>query len=368
MSIYSSGNRAWAICDTCGFRGKYTDMVTEPITRKRVHKRCMDKKVVSKPVLLDAERIVLQNPRPDVAITQDVESLTLTFISATDGVGSFWLDLSPLFYPGLTIATTVDGVASSSFTVPQHAAGRYDFTLSDLALGVRTVAVSVSYNGVVVGTASVSAGVWSGGDGGDTVSGNAADNSISGGGGGDSILGVAGNDTISGGSGNDTLNGGDDSDLLTGGEGADVLTGGDGDDTIEGGNGNDDIGAGNGNDSILGGAGNDTINAGAGDDTIDAGAGGQAITLGSGSDRVEFRTGCGQNAIFDLAAGDVIAIETNINGTGMTSFADLLADGRVTGATDPVIELSAVKNSFTDFVQCIGITFGDLSGSNVVFF
>lgn len=427
MSNFSGGARAWAVCDTCGFRGRYTEMVTEPVTRKRVHKRCMDKKVVSRPVILDAERIALQHPRPDAQFTAVAHPLTLTFISAAGAVAAFWLDISPLFAADMTVTVYVDGVQSGSpFSVTQAemARRRVDFPVTLSGLASRTVSVAVQSGGITIGTASATGNGWVGDDtsevgtggdeansivgaggndslsgmgGADTLDGDAGADLIIGGSGNDSIGGGTGADNIDGGTGDDTVDAGDDNDSVVGGEGNDTLdggngvdtlvagngddsaTGGDGDDalfgqggndTVSGGAGHDYVDGGEGNDSLAGGAGNDTIDAGAGNDTI-LGDGGAVnfVTFGTGSDRLELRDGCGGQFTLDFnAASDVIAIQTNINGSGMTSFADLLADGRVTGATDPVIELSTVNGSFTDFVQCVGNTFGQLSGSNVVFF
>jgi Ca2+-binding RTX toxin-like protein len=65
-----------------------------------------------------------------------------------------------------------------------------------------------------------------GGDGNDTLTGNAADNTL---------FGRAGNDLIMGSDGADTLNGNSDNDTLIGGEGADSMIGGVGDDRLVGG-------------------------------------------------------------------------------------------------------------------------------------
>lgn len=71
-----------------------------------------------------------------------------------------------------------------------------------------------------------------GGDGNDTMKGNAGDNILSGGDGDDIIDGGAGNDTLAGGKGHDVLNGGagDDSFMISGG--ADIYKGGSGYDAL----------------------------------------------------------------------------------------------------------------------------------------
>lgn len=73
-----------------------------------------------------------------------------------------------------------------------------------------------------------------GGNGEDTLTGEAGDDTISGGNGKDELFGLAGNDIISGDNGPDLLNGGLGNDTLTGGNGPDifVLAAGEGTDTI----------------------------------------------------------------------------------------------------------------------------------------
>ena len=96
-----------------------------------------------------------------------------------------------------------------------------------------------------------------GGDGNDTIIGNAADNELRGRGGNDTIYGGRGNDSIDGGGGNDTV---------YGGRGNDSIDGGSGDDKIYGGRGNDVLRGGAGADTFIGGAGYDQMYAGNGQD------------------------------------------------------------------------------------------------------
>jgi Ca2+-binding RTX toxin-like protein len=184
-----------------------------------------------------------------------------------------------------------------------------------------------------------------GGDGGDTLGGNAADNHLQGMRGDDTLRGYAGNDTLDGGVGNDNLDGGTGNDILIGGAGADVITGGDGYDTASystssaavnvnlatgtglegdaegdhlsgiehlvgsslgdqliadslgdmldgnagsdvllGGAGNDTLNGGQDDDSLRGRAGNDTLDGGFGNDHLDGGAGDDTLTGGAGAD------------------------------------------------------------------------------------
>jgi hypothetical protein len=208
-----------------------------------------------------------------------------------------------------------------------------------------------------------------GGNGHDHLEGGIGNDSIEGGDGNDSILGEAGNDTLVGGLGNDTLVGGDDHDSIDGGDGADVLAGGAGDDTLIGGNGNDDLSGGIGNDSIHGGAGNDTIDAGAGNDTVDSGTEGQLVTLGAGADLLIVNSNSGAVVVTDFTElEDVIQIEGNVNATGLASYDDLVAEGRITqGGPDAIIDLSPVNGTLLHYVYLIGTLIGDLNDTNVTF-
>ena len=100
---------------------------------------------------------------------------------------------------------------------------------------------------------------YDGGEGHDTILGDAGD---------DTLTGGEGYDRIRGGSGDDTIYGGDDIDILRGDSGDDEIYGGEGKDTILGDEGDDEIYGGAGNDTILGGGGDDTLTGGAGEDTF----------------------------------------------------------------------------------------------------
>jgi Ca2+-binding RTX toxin-like protein len=81
---------------------------------------------------------------------------------------------------------------------------------------------------------------------------------LSGGSGNDQIFGTpVGNNVIGGGSGNDLIEGGSEKDTLTGGDGDDVIKGFGGRDLISGGAGEDDLDGGRADDRIYGGPGND---------------------------------------------------------------------------------------------------------------
>ena len=113
-----------------------------------------------------------------------------------------------------------------------------------------------------------------GGDGNDTLTGDAAN---------DTLVGMAGDDSLDGGAGNDSLNGGDDNDTLTGGSGNDHLDGMAGDDSLDGGAGNDSLAGGDGNDTLTGDAGNDHLDGQAGNDDCDGGTGRDSVLGGTGT-------------------------------------------------------------------------------------
>lgn len=113
-----------------------------------------------------------------------------------------------------------------------------------------------------------------GGEGNDTLKGNAAAPTT--------LVGGEGDDTLEGGSQDDTLEGGAGNDTLDGGSNADYLMGGSGDDSLAGGTGNDTLAGGLGNDTLVGGDGADTYVYTGGQDEITfqvSRAGGDRIDL-----------------------------------------------------------------------------------------
>ncbi|MFC4166480.1 S8 family serine peptidase [Teichococcus aestuarii] len=168
-----------------------------------------------------------------------------------------------------------------------------------------------------------------GGDGGDTLIGNAAANRLDGHRGNDTLRGMAGDDTLIGGEGEDRLDGGSGNDLMAGGAGNDTYivdsTGdrieertGEGLDTVEasvshvlsagvewlrlmgaerlngtgnagenvliGNEANNVLDGGAGDDWLLGRGGDDTLIGGAGNDRLDGGAGRNRLAGGPGDD------------------------------------------------------------------------------------
>ena len=79
------------------------------------------------------------------------------------------------------------------------------------------------------------------------------------GGGGDALKGGDGSDTVDGDAGGDTLSGGEGSDTVNGGEGNDRLKGGGNNDDVNGDAGRDELAGGHGNDHCIGGPDPDSI-------------------------------------------------------------------------------------------------------------
>ena len=159
--------------------------------------------------------------------------------------------------------------------------------------------------------------VLEGGDGNDTLTGGNLDDVINGGADDDLIEGGLGTDDLDGGSGIDTVSyenaasgvgvdlstgtavggdgndtianvenivGSDFSDTLIGDDGANVIEGQDGDDTIDGLGGDDTILGGEGDDTIQGGQGSDDLQGGAGLDILGGGIGDDTLSGGDEAD------------------------------------------------------------------------------------
>ncbi|WP_368188454.1 M10 family metallopeptidase C-terminal domain-containing protein [Aestuariibius sp. HNIBRBA575] len=214
----------------------------------------------------------------------------------------------------------------------------------DQSVDMRSEAISDigGYDGNVVIARDTVIENYIGGNGRDTVIGNAADNHIDGNSGNDTLTGGAGNDTIIGGAGTDTAlldvasdtitvadlgtgieiisalgtdlfsgierftfsdatlslaevmalipdalstqTGTSGNDVLTGTSGRDELIGDAGDDRLEGGAGDDRLIGGDGNDGLKGQDGDDYIEGGAGHDRLPGEAGNDTIYGGDGND------------------------------------------------------------------------------------
>ena len=159
-----------------------------------------------------------------------------------------------------------------------------------------------------------------GGDGADSMLGNAGDNMLAGNTGGDTLDGGAGNDSLDGGTGDDYLIGGTGMDFAdygsvsgaltvnlaagtasgsdigtdallgiegaAGGQGADFFIGDTGDNLLSGNAGGDTLNGEGGNDSLMGGEGADSLIGGAGDDLMVTDGMGDHIEAGDGDDVV----------------------------------------------------------------------------------
>ena len=132
-----------------------------------------------------------------------------------------------------------------------------------------------------------------GGEGNDTIIGNALDNAIWGGAshdyldgssGNDVLYGSAGTDTLDGGVGDDTLYGGNQADSLRGGHGLNLLYGGNGNDTLSGGRDADTLYGEGGADAIWAGGGRDFASGGDGDDRIGGMTGADTLYGDAGND------------------------------------------------------------------------------------
>jgi serralysin len=219
--------------------------------------------------------------------------------------------------------------------------------------------------------------IFGGRSGADSIDG--AD-SIHGGLGNDIVYGNAGNDILSGdigvdiifaGLGDDTVYGGanavfpnDEADLLHGNTGNDLLFGNGGNDTIFGGNGA--ASPVDGNDTIYGGVGNDIIYGNGGDDVLDGNIGNDTLYGGVGNDTFVFLSDSSVDVLgnFDnpgSAIGDIIHIQSNINGSDISSVSDIFSHMSVDinghtqidlGGGNLVIVVNTIPSDFTveDFV------------------
>lgn len=189
--------------------------------------------------------------------------------------------------------------------------------------------------------------VLSGGEGDDGIDGGDGDNFLAGGGGDDNIVAGVGDDTIDGGTGGDTLDGGAGDNVVAGGLGDDLVFAGNGDDTLFGGGGNDTIDGFGGDDFMGGGSGDDTLLTGLGDDTMSG---------GSGDDVFYFDTNFGDDVISDLAPGDTILLENDINGSGIATPSDVIPF--VTGGVQNGEDFTVITFG-TDTIRIEGIDSAD---------
>lgn len=148
------------------------------------------------------------------------------------------------------------------------------------------------------------------------------------------------------GHGGDDGSGPPSGDYLFGQDGNDVLFGGRGDDVLDGGA---------DNDVLIGGQGNDLLQGGSGNDLLAGNAGADSLVGGAGDDVFHFESGFGRDVVLDFRPGeDVISIQANINGSGITSADDLV--GRISSDdTGTVINLGD-----GDQIKLVGVSTEDL--------
>ncbi|WP_341367465.1 M10 family metallopeptidase C-terminal domain-containing protein [Yoonia sp. BS5-3] len=231
-------------------------------------------------------------------------------------------------------------------------------------------------NGAVIENAT-------GGDGDDTLIGNAVDNVLVGNGGSDEIIGGRGDDEIDTGTGNDEANGNSGSDeisadsgtnTLFGSSGFDDITGGTGVDIIDGGSGDDNISGGNGGDTIYGGKGDDTISGDGGADIIIGGLGADTLTGGAGADDFVFEfisdsyaDSTRRDTITDFETGTDDIDLSNIGGltfVGTTGFSNTAGEVRLEeSGGDTIVQLDSDGDGNADleiFVDGVtGLSSGD---------
>jgi Ca2+-binding RTX toxin-like protein len=165
---------------------------------------------------------------------------------------------------------------------------------------------------------------------GDLIRGFTGADSLRGRGGDDLIYGNQNDDQIYGNLGNDTLYGGQDNDAMFGGQNDDVVYGNFADDQIYGNLGDDTLYGGQDNDALFGGWGQDHLYGNKGNDTL---------TGGINADRFYFGNLSDQDTITDFDDGvDLIAIASNVNGSGIVSTADALAASSQVG-DDVIVDL-----------------------------
>jgi Ca2+-binding RTX toxin-like protein len=136
-------------------------------------------------------------------------------------------------------------------------------------------------------------------------------------------------------------NGGNGPDTLTGNAGNDILIGGNGEDTLIGNAGNDTLIGGNATDLLLGNAGDDLLSGGNGADTLRGGLGNDTLTGGSGGDVFVFASGDGTDRITDFnLSNDQIGL------TGGLTFGNLSFSGNnIIFGTDVLAVLTGVNTT-----------------------
>jgi Ca2+-binding RTX toxin-like protein len=235
-----------------------------------------------------------------------------------------------------------------------------------------TAAVSVDLQtGTASGFASIAniANV-TGGNGADTLRGDAGANILSGGNGNDLLFGGAGADTLDGGAGIDTASYAGEMQSFFVDLAAGTARRGSSSASVEdqlvqienvvGGSGADQIRGNASANAISGGAGNDQIWGNGGNDWLDGGAGNDTLSGGNGNDTFVFKAGFGHDTITDFRRGSPTNHDTlDLTGLGFTSVSQILA------ATDGVS--NAVIHVGLDDITLLGVTKAQLQATSFVF-
>jgi Ca2+-binding RTX toxin-like protein len=163
------------------------------------------------------------------------------------------------------------------------------------------------------------------------------------------VVGGQGDDTLLGDAKANILSGGPGNDRLAGAEGDDVLGGGVGNDSLSGDVGNDGLFGGDGNDSLFGADGNDDLKGEAGDDNLDGGQGSDRNAGGPHIDTVVYSSRSaavtvtlqgkdknGQSNENDFIGNDVENVSTGSGGDTIDSNDNKRSDVKCGGGTDVV--------------------------------
>ena len=126
-------------------------------------------------------------------------------------------------------------------------------------------------------------------------------------------------------------------DTIRGGNGGDTLRGEAGADSLYGENGDDRLDGGSGKDALYGGNGADRLDGGAGDDLVVGGSGEDVLAGGGGADLFVFGRTSGSDTVLDFdAASDRIQLDDGVTVTSQNVF-----DANGDGALDLVLHLSS---------------------------
>ncbi len=188
----------------------------------------------------------------------------------------------------------------------------------------------------------------------------------------DVILGMSGNDLAQGNAGNDLIYGNQQNDVIYGNAGHDVLYAGQDFDQVFGGGDNDviygnfqdDLLHGNAGDDVLyGGQDQDQIFGDGGNDVLNGNTGHDALYGGDGSDQFRFANNSGNDTIVDFQDGaDLIAISSNVNGSGIASAGAALAASSQSGDS-VIVDLGAGNN-----ITIAGFNIANLDESDFLIF